>query len=122
MMFKPLTTEFYSARYYKKIPTLENAEKGVLFRYEKLTEKSKRYSQPINNLIAKEERYTILTSAPIDFVVGGYVLDQDGKMFVISDLTSGEVAIEQRALFFKPVDNHTVLSLTKVANPLGLKV
>ena len=121
-MFEPLTTEFFSAKYYAKNPTIQNKEAGVYFRYEKVTERSKRFSQPINNLIAKEGRYAISTTYSIPFKCGGYILDQDGKMYVISDFTTGQVQNEQRALFFKPVENVTVLSLTETANPLELRV
>lgn len=121
-MFEPLTTEFFSAKYYTKNPTLQNKEKGIYFRYERITERSKRFSTPINNLIAKEGRYSISTTYSIRFKCGGYVLDQDGKMYIISDYTTGQSQNEHRALLFKPIENITVLSLTEVANPLELNV
>lgn len=121
-MFEPLTTEFFSAKYYKKHPTIQNAEQGVYFRYECITERSKRFSQPINNLIAKEGRYTIATNYSIPFKEGGYILTQDGRMYTIESFTAGQAQNEHRALFFKPLENLTVLSLVECANPLGLTV
>lgn len=121
-MFEPLTSEFYSAKYYERHPTIENAEQGVYFRYEKVTERSKAFSQPINNLITREGRVTISTTYDIPFRIGGYILTQEGRMYTINDFTTGQVQNEQRAFFFRAVDDLTVLSLVECANPLGLTV
>lgn len=121
-MFEPLTQQFFGGRYYAKRPTIENREEGIYFRYEKLIEKSKRFSQPINNLITKEGRYTISTTFDIHFVPGGYVLDQDGHMYIISETANGDDLNEQRSFFFVSNKHFTVLSLTECANPLQLEV
>lgn len=121
-MFEPLTTEFYSAKYYDRHPTIENSEQGVYFRYEKVTERSKAYSQPINNLITKEGRFTISTTYDIPFKLGAYILTQEGRMYTIADFTTGQVQNEQRAFFFNAINNFTMLSLVECANPLGLRV
>lgn len=121
-MFEPLTSEFYSAKYYERHPTIENAESGIYFRYEKITERRKEFTQPINNLITKEGRLTISTTYDLNVKVGGYVLTQEGRMYTIADFTTGQVQNEQRAFFFNAVEDLTVLSLVECANPLRLRV
>jgi hypothetical protein len=121
-MFEPLTSEFYSAKYFDRYPTIENAAKGIYFRYEKITERRKEFSQPINNLIAQEGRLTISTTYDLRVKVGGYVLTQEGRIYAISDFTTGQVQNEQRAFFFNAVEDLTVLSLVECENPLRLKV
>lgn len=121
-MFEPLTSEFYSAKYFEKFPTLENSETGIYFRYEKVTDRRKSYSQPINNLIAKEGRLTISTTYDLRVKVGGYVLTQEGRMYTVSDFTTGQVHNEQRALFLNAIEDLTVLSLVECSNPLRLTI
>lgn len=121
-LFEPRGTQFYSARYYSKYPTIENRENGVFFTYEKSTDERNEYAQPLRNLVTNEKTLTISTTAPIKWRVGAYVLTQDGRLWVINTWTEDEPINPQVALFLRRNLESSQLSLTEVDNPLGLTV
>ena len=121
-MFEPLTQQFYTAKYYPEYPTLENSVQGTVFRFEHVNERKSTYSQPINNLLSKTGRFNISTTTRIHIVVGGYVLTQEGRMYVIEELAEDDDINPQRAFFFRDTQHTKVLSLVECDNPLELTV
>lgn len=121
-MFEPLTQQFYSGKYYSEYPTLENSAEGFPFRFEHINERRRSYAQPINNLLSKEGRHNIATTATLHFEIGGYVLTQDGKMYSIEEIAEDDDINPQTAFFFSDTHHTKVLSLVECDNPLELTV
>lgn len=121
-LFEPRGTQFYNAKYYERKPTIENRESGVFFTYEKASDESNSFSQPLQNLVTRQKTLAISTTAPIKWRTGSYVLTQDGRMWSITDWSEDEPINPQVAFFLKRNLESTRLSLIEVDNPLGLTV
>ena len=121
-LFEARGTQFYNGKYYESYPTIENAETGIFFTYERYEDERNNFTQPINNLVTREKRLSICTTSPICWRVGAYVLTQDGRMWTIEDWREDPVINPQAAFFIKRNLECAVLSLVEVDNPLGLRV
>ena len=121
-MFEPRGAQFYTAVYYEYFPTLENSVTGTKFNYEKAGDEASSFAQPIRNLVTREKRLTISTTAPMKWRVGAYVLTQDGRFWTIENWSEDTTINPQAAFFFKRRMETATLSLTEVDNPLGLTV
>lgn len=121
-LFEPRGTQFYTGMYYPQRPTLQNREKGEKFNYEKVSDETANYSQPIRNLVTKQKRLSISTTAPIKWKVGGYVLTQSGQMWVIESWGEDEPINPQVAYFLRRNLESAMINLVEVDNPLGLTV
>lgn len=121
-MFEPRCAQFYTGMYYEYYPTLENRLTGIKFNYEKAGDERGTFSQPIRNLVTREKKLVISTTAPMKWKVGAYVLTQDGRLWVIEDWMEDTSINPQAAYFFKRKMETATLSLTEVDNPLGLTV
>ena len=121
-MFEPIGSQFYTGKYYDSFPTLDTAPMGVKFRYEKAGDQASSYAQPIRNLVTRKKTINISTTAPISWKVGGYVLTQDSRLWVIAEWTEDTPVNPQSAFFLKRKMETAMLSLVEADNPLGLKV
>ena len=121
-MFEPRGSQFYNAKYYESNPTLDNAIGGIKFTYEKAGDERASFSEPIRNLVTRKKTLVIATTAPIKWKVGGYVLTQDARLWVISDWSEDTPVNPQSAFFFKRRMETATISLTEVDNPLKLTV
>ena len=121
-MFEPRGVQFYTGMYYNYYPTLENRLTGIKFNYEKAGDERGTFSQPIRNLVTREKKLVISTTAPLKWKVGAYVLTQDSRLWVIEDWMEDTAINPQAAYFFKRKMETATLTLTEVDNPLELTV
>ncbi|MBQ9115634.1 MAG: hypothetical protein IJY04_01280 [Clostridia bacterium] len=121
-LFEPRGTQFYNGKYFEKYPTIENAEKGIRFTYERISDERSAFSFPVRNLVSREKKTGISTTAPIKWRVGSYILTQDGRLWVIENWSEDEPINPQTAFFLRRNLESTAIFLTEVDNPLRLTV
>lgn len=121
-MIGSLTNEgkqYYEGTYYKK----KTDRQGSSFRYEWLINQKKSYGQAVNNLIATQGRYTIKTNWDMGFEVNGFIVDKNGKKYIISEIEKMEQSINPQVMFWfnSNIDTSFVLSLIEIENAEELK-
>ena len=113
---KPKTEYFLTGSYRK---TLQDSPQ--YFDYSIVDRPSKSFSEVINNLITTKMELIIRTMWDCDFIPNGYIVTQDGKMWIIQEVqtddNNGEV------LWFSAFNPMTefIITLLEVDNPRGLK-
>lgn len=110
-------TEYCLSGSYREVPQ----DKPQYFDYAIVDRPSKSFSDVINNIITTKEGLTIRTMWDCGFVPNGYIVTQDGRMWVIQEIQTDYNNSEAlRFSVFNPMSEF-IIALTNVDNPRGLK-
>ena len=111
-----------TANYYKE--TFDDPSDGAQqFNYEYVNPFSNTYRRLFSNIQTAAGEVAIRTTDQLNFVVGGFVITQDGKAFSVLQVEKDYQAANKQVmrLFGTPVSVEYVLRLTEVENPWGIR-
>lgn len=116
--------EVLSGKYYKFYPK-SYSDNPIKFNYDILDPETKEYKNLMTNLITTDGgKLAIKTRASIDFMIKGYVLTQDGKMWQIDQSTENPINEQSKGalrFFVDTAQTERHLRLLRVDNPMDIK-
>ena len=118
--------EVFRGTYYKTLPDNDGSKftEGETFSYDEVDPKDKRYTKLLDNLEAFTESKTIKTDDFCGFEINGYVVTQEGELYIIANILKTQGANntkESLRILNQSVMVEYVLRLIKKDNPWGLK-
>lgn len=117
---KPKKEQYMTATFYPRKPLL-TSDYGVKFRYKKVDPRRHTFDQPLQNLYTEGSVTAIRTNAALPFVVGAYVVLQDGVLFTITEIETHEDNSAVHLMFKNCIDDEIVLRLLEVENENDLE-
>lgn len=121
-VMNPKTRFTATASYYKE--TFDDPLDGAQqFNYEYVNPYSNTYRRLFANIQISAGEVAIRTTDQLNFIVGGFVITQDGQAFSILQVEKDYQAANKQVmrLFGTPVSTEYVLRLTSGDNPWGIK-
>ena len=106
--------------YYPKVPLTADS---AVFDYEIIEGNSKRYQMITGNLRADGSTIVISTKDQLEWKIKGYVVLQDGKMYIIESVREDLQNVEKNAyrLHNNSYDMDYIVTLIETENKWGLK-
>lgn len=114
----------YTGRYYPAMPT-DPTEKGIPFDYEIVDPREKHFQMLMGNIDVSQGRtMAIKSNDPLDWVVDGFVLTQDGVLFTINAVREDLGNTQKQAARYvrEIIGKEYVLRLVERENLLGLTI
>lgn len=111
------------ASYYAKMPN-NHTDNGITFDYEYVDRTAYRYQKLFSNVTVNNAASTsIKTRDSLDYKINGYVVLNDGKMYVISAVMKDYSPVSKQAFrgLGAVAGCEYVLDLIEKGNPWGLK-
>lgn len=94
---------------------------GAYFEYKEIDYPTRTFGEVIDNIITTQRRMTIRTRWNLDFCINGYVVTQDGRMWIIEQVQSNSFNAQNLRFMQKNPNSEYILSLVGIDNPMGVQ-
>ena len=96
-------------------------DRGQYFQYSESDYPALTYGETTNNISTTQNRIIIRTRWNLDFCINGYVVTQDGRMWIIEQVQSNSFNAQNLRFMQKNPNSEYILSLVGVNNPMGVQ-
>lgn len=123
-LFTPRSRFTATGTYWEDRPDSAVSDGGKKFNFEYVSPYSKTYLVAFGNMQNFESGETaVRTNDDIGFKNGGYIMLQDGRLYVILEVSTDFQAANKQALRFLgvPLSTQYVIRMVNVPNPWGVK-